>query len=160
MRSEIELRGDSAAEGRAPRGAGRDTPAARAYLDNWAATTMVPRAVQALSGWGVLAVGDPAADHSEARRARAMLEDFREELAVECGFPLSGPGAYVVVFTSGAAESNSAVVHGAVQSFTAKMQIKPHVVISEAEPYSILSCCARLERDGRCRLTVLPVGKA
>lgn len=137
----------------APRGA--DPPV---YLDNWAATLMQKEAVSALVQW--CNGGHPGADRAAAKKARAMLRGFRESLAVEGGFHLSGPGSFEVVFTSGADESNSAIITGAVLSFAAKVGRMPHVVTSEAEPPSVLACCSRLERDRRCLLTVLPVGKA
>jgi len=128
------------------------------YLDNWGATLMPPEAVEALSLWANL--GHPGGGHAGAKKARALLASFREELAAECGFRLEGGDPFEVVFTSGADESNSALIAGAVASFAAATGKRPHVVISEAEPPSVMACCARLEKDSRCQLTVLPVGDA
>lgn len=128
------------------------------YLDNWEMTLMPPEAVGALSYW--CNQGHPGGGHEGAKKSRAMLASFREEIAAECGFRLDGPDPFEIVFTSGADESNCAMVAGAVASYTAAIGKRPHVVISEAEPASVMACCARLEKDSRCQLTVLPVGTA
>ncbi len=126
------------------------------YLDNWAATLMPPEVVAAMSRW--CNRGHPGASHADAKKARAMLASFREEIAVECGFRLEGPGSFEIIFTSGPDESNCAAITGATASYAAKLGKRPHVIISEAEPTSVMECCARLEKESRCLLTVLPVG--
>ena len=125
-----------------------------AYLDNNATTLMSEAAVSALSEW--CNRGSPSAGY--AREARQMLDAFRREIAVECGFELGTE--YAVVFTSGASESNSHIVTSAVRGYAVKTGRLPHVVTSAAEHRSLLGCCRRLAKDGLCQLTVLPVGQA
>lgn len=131
----------------------------RAYLDCNAGSPVVPAAVEAMVRWcGV--TGDPAAAHAGAREARQMMDDFRRWVAAEGGFGLDGPDGYAVVFTSGGAESNCAVVTSAVRAYTARTGRLPHVVVGAAEHPSLLGCCDRLAAEGFCQLTVLPVGRA
>ena len=125
-----------------------------AYLDNNATTLMSEAAVSALSEW--CNRGSPSAGY--AREARQMLDAFRREIAVECGFELGTE--YAVVFTSGASESNSHIVTSAVRGYAVKTGRLPHVITSAAEHRSLLGCCRRLAKDGLCQLTVLPVGQA
>jgi cysteine desulfurase len=53
-------------------------------------------------------LGNPSSVHAEGRRARAIVEDAREELAA-----LVGARPVEVIFTSGATEACNAVLHGA-----------------------------------------------
>lgn len=89
-----------------------------------------------------------------------MMDAFRRHIAVECGFELDGPNAYAVVFTSGASESNCAVVASAVRSYMTKTGRLPHVITSATEHKSLLACCLRLAKERLCQLTVLPVGRS
>ncbi len=50
-------------------------------------------------------VGNPSSPHAEGRRARAIMEDAREQVAALVG---AKPGE--VVFTSGGTEGNNAVL--------------------------------------------------
>ena len=124
-----------------------------AYLDNNETTLMPGVAIDALNAW--CNRGNPSAGY--AREARQMLDAFRQEVAVECGFELN---TYAVVFTSGASESNSHIVTSAVRGYAVKTGRLPHVVTSAAEHKSLLACCRRLAKDGLCQLTVLPVGQS
>lgn len=82
------------------------TPHTGVYLDHAATTPMRPEAVEAYLEHAHI-VGNPAALHRPGQRARAALEEAREELAeaVEA-HPTE------VVFTSGGSESDSLAVLG------------------------------------------------
>lgn len=128
------------------------------YLDNNATTLMPGKVIDALTAW--CNRGNPSSEYASAREARRMLDTFRQQIAIECGFELKGPDAYAVVFTSGASESNCHIVTSAVRSYAAKTGRLPHVVTSAAEHKSLLACCLRLASERLCQLTVLPVGRA
>jgi cysteine desulfurase len=78
----------------------------RAYLDWNATAPLRPEAREALLA-ALDAVGNPSSPHSEGRRARAIVEDAREEVAA-----LVGAKPAEVVFTSGGTEANNAVLAG------------------------------------------------
>ena len=52
-------------------------------------------------------IGNPSSPHAEGRRARAIVEDAREQVAA-----LVGAKPAEVVFTSGGTEANNAVLAG------------------------------------------------
>jgi cysteine desulfurase len=144
-----------------PAGGQGEPGAAAAKILNFdanATTAMSREAIAAMVRW--CNRGNASAEYASAREARRMLDAFRREIADECGFDLEGPDAYAVIFTSGASESNAAIVTGAVRAYAAKTNRLPHVVTSAAEHRSLLLCCRRLAAERLCQLTELPVGQA
>jgi cysteine desulfurase len=79
---------------------------ARTYLD-WNATAPLRPEARAACAAALDAVGNPSSPHAEGRRARAIVEDAREQVAA-----LVGARPAEVVFTSGGTEANNAVVAG------------------------------------------------
>jgi cysteine desulfurase len=78
---------------------------ARTYLDHNATAPLRPEARAAmLAARDVL--GNPSSVHADGRRARALVETAREEVAALVGAQLAD-----VVFTSGATEACNAVLH-------------------------------------------------
>jgi cysteine desulfurase len=103
------------------------------YLD-WNATTPPhPRVVEAMRAAAEQAWGNPSSVHATGRRARALIEDAREELGRSLGFD-----ARDVVFTSGGTEANNWVIHSA-----------PALVVSRIEHPSVVRAAEALERAGR-----------
>ncbi len=78
--------------------------ATRAYLD-WNATAPLREEARAAVVAALDVVGNPSSPHTEGRRARAIVEDAREEVAA-----LVGAEPADVVFTSGGTEANNAVL--------------------------------------------------
>src|SRR5262245_9833509 len=76
----------------------------RAYLD-WNATAPLRPEARGAMLVALDAVGNPSSPHTEGRRARAIVEDAREEVAA-----LVGAKPAEVVFTSGGTEANNAVL--------------------------------------------------
>jgi len=76
----------------------------RTYLD-WNATAPLRREARAAMLAVLDVVGNPSSPHAEGRRARAILEDAREQVAA-----LVGAKPTEVVFTSGGTEGNNAVL--------------------------------------------------
>jgi cysteine desulfurase len=131
----------------------QSAPPRPCFLDANAGTPCAREVIDALVAW--MNRGNTASEHASALEARALAANLRREIAVECAFELEGPQAYDVHFTSGGAESNALVLTGAVRSFAAKTKRMPHVVTSAADHPSVLDCCAQLEADRMCQLTVL-----
>lgn len=94
------------------------------YADHAASSPLRPAARAA---WDELAdqVGNPAALHGAGRRARALLEDAREELAA-----LLGAHPDEVIFTAGGSEADSIAVLRASDHWSGQ---RPGVLISTIE---------------------------
>ncbi len=80
------------------------TPAPRTYLDHNASSPLRPSARAAMMAACDVA-GNPSSVHAEGRRARAIIETAREQVA-----SLIGAKPSEIVFTSGATEANNAVM--------------------------------------------------
>ena len=79
---------------------------ARTYLD-WNATAPLRPEARAAFVAALDIAGNPSSPHAEGRRARAIVEDAREQVAA-----LVGAKPAEVVFTSGGTEANNAVLSG------------------------------------------------
>jgi cysteine desulfurase len=128
-----------------------------AYLDNAATALMTDKAMEAMNAW--CNRGHPSAEHEGGQETRKMMSAFRRYIAEECGVDLVGRDAYDIIFTSGASESNAQIITSAVRSYAAKTRRLPHVITSATEHPSVAQCCARLQKEQMCQLTVLPVGR-
>jgi len=80
-----------------------------AYLDHAATTPMRPEAVAAMLPFLTEHFGNPSGSHAVARRAKAALEDARDEVATALG---CAPGE--VVFTAGGTEADNLAIAGVV----------------------------------------------
>ena len=102
------------------------------YLDNNATTNMPPEVCNEM----VLHcnMGNPSASYKSAKRAQALMDNFRREVALLCGFSLAD---YYVIFTSGASESNSMIISRVCDAYGAT-GATPHIVCSAIEHKSIL----------------------
>jgi cysteine desulfurase len=78
----------------------------RAYLD-WNAGAPLRSEARAAMLAALDVTGNPSSPHTEGRRARAIVEDAREEIAA-----LVGANPAEVVFTSGATEANNTMLAG------------------------------------------------
>ena len=79
---------------------------ARTYLDHNASSPLRPSARAAVIA-ALDATGNPSSVHAEGRRARAIIDTAREQVAA-----LVGAKPSEVVFTSGATEANNCVMAG------------------------------------------------
>jgi cysteine desulfurase len=80
-----------------------------AYLDHAATTPMRPEAVAAMLPFLTEHFGNPSGSHAVARRAKAALEDAREEAAAALGCD-----PHEVVFTAGGTEADNLAIAGIV----------------------------------------------
>lgn len=78
----------------------------RTYLD-WNATAPLRSEARTAMVSALDIVGNPSSPHAEGRKARALIEDAREQVAV-----LVGAKPAEVVFTSGGTEANNAALAG------------------------------------------------
>jgi cysteine desulfurase len=80
-----------------------------AYLDHAATTPVRPEAVAAMLPFLTEHFGNPSGSHAVARRAKAALEDARDEVAAALGC-----AAREVVFTAGGTEADNLAIAGVV----------------------------------------------
>ncbi len=81
--------------------------AAHSYLDYNATAPLLPQ-VEAAVRESLLAFGNPSSVHGIGRRARALVEDAREEIAAQ-----TGASTAEIIFTSGGTEANALALKGA-----------------------------------------------
>jgi cysteine desulfurase len=111
---------------------------ARTYLD-WNATAPLRREARAAMLAALDVVGNPSSPHAEGRRARAIVEDAREQVAA-----LVGAKPAEVVFTSGGTEGNNAVLAAGWEA----------ILVAGIEHDSVLAPA----RNSRARRIEMPVG--
>jgi cysteine desulfurase len=81
------------------------------YLDHAATTALRPEVAEAMASVHERALGNPTGSHPPAQRARALLEDARDEVAAFLG---RDPGE--IVFTSGGTEAANLAVLGPAEA--------------------------------------------
>lgn len=112
------------------------------YLDNAATTPVDQRVIDEMLeclGAGGDFANASAVNHAPGRRARARIEQAREEVAA-----LVGATADQIVWTSGATEANNLALLG-VARFNRERR---HIVTSRTEHPAVLDACRQLEREG------------
>lgn len=115
----------------------------RTYLDHAASSTLRPGARAAMVS--ALAIGgNPSSVHAGGRRAKAALEDAREQVAEALG---ALPGE--VLFTSGGSESDSIAV---LSGMAARAAERPRLVVGATEHVAVAGAAERW-----ARLTKAPV---
>ncbi len=120
------------------------------YLDHAATTPLRPECRTAMAEVESGAWGNPSSAHAAGRRARALVERARGQVAalLECA-PAS------VVFTSGGTEANNLAVWGTALAAAPRR----HIVVSAIEHHSVLDACRSLGRAGYTVTEVAPDGE-
>jgi cysteine desulfurase len=113
--------------------------AQRTYLD-WNATAPLRAEARAAMLAALDVLGNPSSPHAEGRRARAIVEDAREQVAA-----LVGARPAEVVFTSGGTEANNTVLAAGWGT----------ILVSGIEHDSVLAPA----RAAKARIVELPVGR-
>jgi len=122
----------------------------RIYLDYHATTPCDPRVVEAMMPFFTQKFGNAASrTHAFGKEAARAVDEARRQIAA-----LIHADPSEIVFTSGATESNNLAIKGLVEASRAKAK---HVVTVATEHPAVLDSCRALERDGRARVTILPV---
>jgi cysteine desulfurase len=111
----------------------------RIYLD-WAAAAPVSSRAEGVFMEALRAFGNPGAVHTEATRAKALLEDARTRIARLAEVKASG-----VVFTSGATESNALAILGSVRKAGVA---GAHVLYHPAQHASVVGAMQQLKKEG------------
>jgi cysteine desulfurase len=123
---------------------------ARIYLDYHATTPCDPRVVEAMLPFFTDKFGNAASrTHSFGKEAARAVEQARAQVAA-----LLNGDPSEIVFTSGATESDNLAIKGAADFSKAKGN---HLVSVATEHPAVLDSCRALEREGRARVTLLPV---
>jgi cysteine desulfurase len=122
----------------------------RIYLDYHATTPCDPRVVEAMMPYFTQKFGNAASrTHAFGKEAARAVDEARRQIAA-----LINADPSEIVFTSGATESNNLAIKGLVEASHAKSK---HVITVATEHPSVLDSCRALEREGRARVTILPV---
>ena len=134
----------------------KKTTAKRVYLDNAGATQVSARAkrayIEALDTYG-----NPSGIHQEGARAGQLLDKAR----ALCATALNSH-SYEIYFTSSGTESCNMAVLGTYEGYRHQRsdirdQTLPHIITSTIEHPAILEPIALLEKEGKVKVTYLPV---
>ena len=117
------------------------------YFDHNATSPLIPAAREAWLDAVAQYIGNPSSPHRLGARAEAALTQAREKLA---GF--LGCESEAIVWTSGATESNNAVLHHAAQTGAGELWI------SSIEHPCVLAAAARYFPNRTRRIPVTPDG--
>lgn len=120
------------------------------YLDNNGTTLAPIEVVASVIEW--CNCGNPSAAYAAAITSTKMLHDFRKFVAKLCNFSLED---YAVIFTSGASESNSAILRSVAESWRNKFGTVGHIVMCSTEHKSLLECADYLSQNGLARITLV-----
>ena len=118
------------------------------YLDHAATTPVLPEVKAAMLAALEEDFGNPSSVHGFGRRARAIVEDARDRLAMAIG---ASPAE--VVFTGGGTEADNLALKGA----SAKLRGNgDHVVVSAFEHHAVLDVARWLQTQG-LEVTTVPL---
>lgn len=115
------------------------------YLDNNATTPLDDRVYEAMCPWLKNTFGNPSSVHSFGRKARAALEQAREQVSA-----LVNAHPSQVIFTSGGTEANNFAIKALTHNTPAR------IAVSAIEHASVLSPALSLIKQG-WHLDKLPV---
>jgi cysteine desulfurase len=110
------------------------------YLDYAATAPLDPAVAAAMHDCMTREFGNPSSQHAAGRRARALVDAARVEVARRVGAP-----AERIVFTSGATESNNLALKGVLGRSRGR---RVHLVTSRIEHKSVLDVARALEMNG------------
>jgi len=119
------------------------------YLDYAASTPIDKKVLEVMMPYMRRHYGNPSSTHSFGQKARAAIEQAREQVA-----HFLGCQADEVIFTSGATEANNLAIQGIIKEQRAKRQeTRPHIVTTAIEHESVLEPCRTLEKEGIAEVT-------
>ncbi|MEF8792931.1 cysteine desulfurase family protein [Thiohalorhabdus sp.] len=129
------------------------------YLDHNATVPPRPEVLEAMAEVGRSRWGNPQSVHAWGRRARAVVEDAREQVA-----DLVGCEARQVTFTSGATEANNTVIKGRARfrgTGTVVVGATEHASVRQPARYLRQHGVAGIEipADGEGRITPQALGR-
>ena len=123
----------------------------RVYLDHAATTPVDPEVAELMAQVLREVPGNPSSIYAEGRRARALVDRARAEVAEAIG---ADPAE--IVFTSGGTEADNLALRGVLAARDGEAD---GIVTSAIEHHAVLDTARDLEARGRARLTVLAVDR-
>ena len=120
----------------------------KVYLDNVAATPLLPEVRDAMLPFLGADFGNPQSLHSWGDGARDAVEEARGQVA-----RLVGGAPEEVIFTASGTEANNMAVKGIAR---AKADRGKHIVISAIEHFSVMNSARTLQKEG-FEVTTVPV---
>src|SRR5579859_199098 len=123
----------------------------RVYLDHAATTPVDPEVAELMAQVLREVPGNPSSIYAEGRRARALVDRAREEVAQAIG---ADPAE--IVFTSGGTEADNLALRGVL---AAREGEADGIITSAVEHHAVLDTARDLAAHGRARVTVLGVDR-
>jgi len=124
------------------------------YLDHAATTPMVPAAIEAMTRH-LSDVGNPSSLHASGRRARRVVEEARETIALALN---CRPGD--VVFTSGGTEADNLALKGTFWSRREADPRRTRILSTAVEHHAVLDPLIWLAEEIGAEVELLPVDEA
>ena len=118
------------------------------YLDHAATSPLDPEVRAALLPWLGEQFGNPSSVHRHGRRARAAVDDARDQVAAAAGC-----ASREVIFTSGGTEADNLALRGVLERWG--VERGRHLVVSAVEHEAVLATAQGLAEAGRADLTVV-----
>jgi cysteine desulfurase len=122
----------------------------RIYFDHAATTPTHPEVLKVMSFYFAEAFGNPSSLHYFGQKAKAAVEEARQEIAA-----LIGAQDEEIVFTSGGTEADNFAIKGVAYANEHKGN---HIITSHIEHHAVLEPCKFLEKQG-FKVTYLSVDK-
>jgi cysteine desulfurase len=123
----------------------------RVYLDHAATTPVDPEVAELMAQVITEVPGNPSSIYAEGRRARALVDRAREEVAAAIG---AEPAE--IVFTSGGTEADNLALRGVLKAREGEAD---GIVTTAIEHHAVLDTAHDLEAHGQARVTVLAVDR-
>ena len=123
----------------------------RVYLDHAATTPVDPEVAELMAQVLREVPGNPSSIYAEGRKARALVDRARNEVAEAIG---ADPAE--IVFTSGGTEADNLALRGVLAARDGEAD---GIVTSAIEHHAVLDTARDLEARGRARVTVLAVDR-
>lgn len=123
----------------------------RVYLDHAATTPVDPEVAELMAQVVTEVPGNPSSIYAEGRRARALVDRAREEVAAAIG---AEPAE--IVFTSGGTEADNLALRGVLKAREGEAD---GIVTTAIEHHAVLDTAHDLEAHGQARVTVLAVDR-
>jgi cysteine desulfurase len=139
----------SSPRARRERFAPRLSPMRRVYLDHAATTPVDPEVAELMAQVLRDVPGNPSSIYAEGRRARALVDRAREEVAQAIG---ADPAE--IVFTSGGTEADNLALRGVLKAREGEAD---GIVTTAIEHHAVLDTAHDLEAHGQARVTVVGV---
>ncbi len=107
------------------------------YLDNAATTPILPEVISAMHESMLEVFGNPSSTHSYGRKAKALVENARKNIAKHFNVTASE-----IIFTAGGSEADNLIIRNAVTQLGVK-----RIITSKLEHHAVLHCIEALEKE-------------